>query len=622
MKKNHVATFSMWVVMAILFSLIGQAQQNAPVSTNAVVPPLVKFSGTLTDLNGKPMSGVVGVTFALYKDEQGGAPLWLETQNAALDKTGHYTVMLGASNSSGLPAEIFVAGEARWLAVQAEGQPEQPRVLLLSVPYALKAGDAQTLGGLPASAFVLAAPPTGGATAMTATDTGASASLSAASVTPATSSGVTTSGGTVNALPLFTTATNIQNSLLTQTGTTAVNVGGRLNLPATGTSTAAAGTNSQPQTLIASSFDSTTSTAINQTFQWQAEPAANDTANPSGTLNLLFGAGATKPAETGLKVASNGTITFAPGQVFPGAVTGVTAGTDLTATGTGNVTLNLNTAATDKRYAQLNASNTFTGTQAISGTFGVIGNSLFIGKTTAANGEFTTNLGVGVGSPKAALEVAGNGADALVGDPGCGSGYTAVGFTNGGPLSGCTNYALLGGPSGGTFLNASGTASIHFRSNNNELAVIDNSGNVDVKGINGGGNLTVDGNAEQARGKGGFVKALAYINPLLSGSSIIVRCYNSQTGSSTPPCGFHFTYVNLGDYILDFGFQISDRFAQVTPVMLGHGSDEYFVSANVCEGTCSAITSSQIEVLTFYPSGISVPNPPTPTNTPFFITVF
>jgi len=50
------------------------------------------------------------------------------------------------------------SGEARWLGVQPEGQTEQPPILLLGVPYALKAGDAETWGGLPASAFVLAAP--------------------------------------------------------------------------------------------------------------------------------------------------------------------------------------------------------------------------------------------------------------------------------------------------------------------------------------------------------------------------------------------------------------------------------------------------------------------------------
>lgn len=40
--------------------------------------------------------------------------------------------------------------------MQIVGQEEQPRVLLVAVPYALKAGDAETIGGLPASAFVLA----------------------------------------------------------------------------------------------------------------------------------------------------------------------------------------------------------------------------------------------------------------------------------------------------------------------------------------------------------------------------------------------------------------------------------------------------------------------------------
>lgn len=102
------------------------------------------------------MSGIVGVTFLLYEDEQGGAPLWLETQNVRPDENGHYSVMLGSTMPEGLPTDLFAQGEARWLGVQAEGQAEHPRVLLFSVPYALKAGDAQTAGGLPASAFVLA----------------------------------------------------------------------------------------------------------------------------------------------------------------------------------------------------------------------------------------------------------------------------------------------------------------------------------------------------------------------------------------------------------------------------------------------------------------------------------
>ncbi|HET7206641.1 MAG TPA: hypothetical protein VFI95_08680, partial [Terriglobales bacterium] len=57
-----------------------QAQQTVS-NTNGSVPALMHFSGVLSDLAGKPVTGVAGVTFSLYKDQLGGAPLWMETQN-------------------------------------------------------------------------------------------------------------------------------------------------------------------------------------------------------------------------------------------------------------------------------------------------------------------------------------------------------------------------------------------------------------------------------------------------------------------------------------------------------------------------------------------------------------
>jgi trimeric autotransporter adhesin len=359
MKQIRVASAEIILLLCCVFS---QAQQTVATNTNVAVPPLINFSGTLTEANGKPITitGTVAVTFSLYSEQTGGAALWMETQNVQTDSHGNYTVMLGSTSSTGLPAEIFVAGEAHWLGVQVQGQPEeQPRVLLVSAPYALKAGDAQTLGGLPASAFVLAAAPNGGAASNAATAlTSATASPSLSSDT---TSDVTTTGGTVGTIAAFSTATNIQNSLLTQTGTTAINVKGILNLPATGTATASAGKNSQPQTLVTSAFNSSTSAAVAQTFQWQAEPAGNDTSSPSGALHLLFGSGTSKPSETGLNIGSNGQITFATGQTFPGTgdgtITGVTAGTDLTGGGSGgSVTLNVDTT----KIPQLNNPNTFT----------------------------------------------------------------------------------------------------------------------------------------------------------------------------------------------------------------------------------------------------------------------
>jgi hypothetical protein len=155
--KSHKHILS-WFFMLLLFCWSMNAQQTASLTGSATVPRLVNFSGKATDLQGKAVSGIAGATFAIYKEESGGSPLWLETQNVQADTKGYYTVQLGTTKPDGLPQDLFSSGEARWLGVTVNGGQEQPRVLLLSVPYALKAADAETLGGKPLSAFQLATP--------------------------------------------------------------------------------------------------------------------------------------------------------------------------------------------------------------------------------------------------------------------------------------------------------------------------------------------------------------------------------------------------------------------------------------------------------------------------------
>ena len=389
MNHGRLLRFATILAMVLLTASVGRAQQISGAPVNAsVVPHLVSYSGVLRDGSGKPVSGITGVTFLLYRDQEGGAPVWMETQNVKPDNAGRYSTQLGATRSEGLPPETFMTGEARWLAVQVAGGPEGPRVLLVAVPYAMKAADAETVGGLPASAFMLAVPSRAGAAG---TSGDAATSDPAPGATPAAST-VTTSGGTVNTLPLWTTGTNIESSAITQTGsgtTAKIGIGtaapaavldvkgseyvrGALTLPAIGNATATAGKNSQPQDFIASSFSNVTSTAVNQKFQWQAEPVANDTANPSGTLNLLYGLGATTPAETGLKLAPNGQITFAAGQTFPGTgpgtLTGVTtaSGSGLTGGGTsGNLNVSLTKTCASKQTLVWNGSSWACSTPAI-----------------------------------------------------------------------------------------------------------------------------------------------------------------------------------------------------------------------------------------------------------------
>src|ERR1019366_3330003 len=115
---------------------------------------------TLKDAQGAALSfsTAVGVTFSIYKQQDGGAAVWQETQNVTPDSNGQYSVLLGTTTATGLPDDLFSQQEQRWLGVQVQGQAEQARVLLVSVPYALKAHDAETLGGLPPSAFMTSAP--------------------------------------------------------------------------------------------------------------------------------------------------------------------------------------------------------------------------------------------------------------------------------------------------------------------------------------------------------------------------------------------------------------------------------------------------------------------------------
>jgi len=414
------------------FALPTIAQQSAT-PTDGVVPALMNFGGVLVDANGKPLTGMVGVTFFLYKDSQGGSPLWLETQNVQPDSAGRYKVALGSASNRGLPPELFVSGEARWLGVQIQGQAEQPRVLLLSVPYALKAGDAQTVGGLPPSAFVMAVPMGG---TSSATSQGGS---STEAINPALGG-----SGTTNFIPLWTpNGTTLGNSVFFQSGsgaTAKVGLGltnplanldingitlvrGVLETITKGIATPTKGFNSNPFDQEASAYSSSTHKAVMQHFEWQAEPTGNNTTSPGATLNLLFGTDTNTPAETGLKLSKAGVFTFASGQTFPGTgdITGVTAGTDLTGGGlSGNVTLNLDTT----KVPQLNASNSFTGNQSTTGNLTAGGTVVgdfgsFLGSTSNPD-FFISNSGSGD-----ALEVSVNGGRGVIVG---GSGY--IGFGN------------------------------------------------------------------------------------------------------------------------------------------------------------------------------------------------
>jgi len=199
--KIRVSVWTVLVVVAMAASAFAQT------------PRVVRFGGVVRDAQGQPQTGGATLTLSLYAEGEGGAALWTEVQAVTLDSQGRYAVALGALAPEGLPLALFASGAARWLGVAVDGGVEVPRIALLSVPYALQAADADTVGGKPLSAFVLAGEQTGtGADGLTYVNPKLLQGA-VAGVTPQASS------GSPGYLGVFTNSTDLGNSIMFQSAT-------------------------------------------------------------------------------------------------------------------------------------------------------------------------------------------------------------------------------------------------------------------------------------------------------------------------------------------------------------------------------------------------------------------
>jgi hypothetical protein len=217
------ARFFALFLALLAVAVVGRAQ--CPTSTEACVqgvPHFVKMNGVL---KSGPRLAIASIKFVVYGQETGGTPLWQETQNVKLDDQGHYEVMLGANTTDGIPTSIFTTGEPRWLAIQelSTESEEEPRILMVSVPYALEAADAHTLGGLPPSAF-LKADSVAAVAAVPATNNVALPDFPIwPSPAPLPQGGVTASGATPGTIAKFSGPASITDSQITdEAGTVSV----------------------------------------------------------------------------------------------------------------------------------------------------------------------------------------------------------------------------------------------------------------------------------------------------------------------------------------------------------------------------------------------------------------
>ena len=535
---------SVFAALLLIWALPLLGQQT----TRIGVPPLMKFTGVLSDGNGKPLTGVVGVTFYLYKDQESAAPLWMETQNVQADTQGRYSVQLGATKPDGLPTDAFASGEARWLGVQVSGQEEQPRVLLLSVPYALKAADAETVGGLPPSAFARVNPEGGAAS----TDNGSSSStalkpsLKDDASAPASKT-VTTPGGTVNFLPIWTGSATIGNSTVFQTGgkvgigTTGPaatldvngNISGRDNLGLPQTTGSTLGV----ITLGGSAFIHACCSAasVNTFVGVSAGPLTGGGNSNTGIGNkalagLTSGFSNTAVGTNALLVNNTGESNTAVGD---NAMVATTEGNNNTAVGenalrtnngggantaTGFDALNdnssgaENTAMGDEALlsnttgnfnsafgfdANVNAGNLTNATAIGANSLVSESNAIVLGCTfNCAAGTSQPFVGIGTTAPLAPLDVLALSSNihTLVGNVGCGSSNAGIIFAT--TLNAnCQTYAISGDTDGNTYVDAPG-GELHLRiAPNADAMIIDTHANASILG-----NLTVTGNLSKSSG--------------------------------------------------------------------------------------------------------------------------
>jgi hypothetical protein len=334
------------------------------------VPLVVKFNAVVRELDGSFASGSQSITFALYPLQTGGNPLWSETQVVLPDSQGRLGVLLGSVSSLGVPASVFANGGPRWVGVTPNDGIERARIELVSVPYALKAADADTLGGKRSDEFVsvqqfgtilsglnpayswlpihgLPLPsPFGQLPVYEATTLIGPSFISVATGGPPLQvvSEVLVPHLNVDLLHGLSDAAfaklNANNNFSGMQS-----LSGGIDLPASNPdANTQGGLDSAPIDLESSFLDPQTKSQVKQVFRWVSQPIPVTNSGSSVQLSLLFGSGGALPTSIGLSINADGTINFAPGQQLPiGVVTGLGTGGNTTNSGSSTAPI-VNTA--------------------------------------------------------------------------------------------------------------------------------------------------------------------------------------------------------------------------------------------------------------------------------------
>lgn len=152
-------------------------------------------------------------------------------------------------------------------------------------------------------------------------------------------------------------------------------------------------------------------------------------------------------------------------------------------------------------------------------------------------------------------------------------------------------------------------ASLYARLNSTNVGTVSATNLAAVSG------LAIGGNATQTSSGYGFVKAMVEVDVSISGIPTIVRCYNGETGASSPStCGFTVGTNILGIYQINFGFPVTNRYFSA----IGKYDSAFATTSNI--GVNYSLLSGNASVVQIYTFISSSPDDTTPAD--FMLLVF
>ena len=270
--------------------------------TAAAVPTTLSFTARLTD-GATPVEGPVDLHVAVFDAPTAGTMVWEETHAGVVASRGLVYASLGGVDpvNNGIDASVF-SGAPMFIELTVDGDVLSPRIPVASVPYAVKAGVAESLEGFDPGSIIT------GVTAGTGL----------------------TGGGAAGAVTLSVDTATIQSRV---TGTCAA---GTFITGVAANGTVTCGTDA------VGTGDITGVTAGTGLTGGGAAGAITLSVDTAAIQARVTGTCAAGTYITG--VAANGTVTCGTDAVGTGDITDVTAGTGLTGGGAaGAITLSIAT---------------------------------------------------------------------------------------------------------------------------------------------------------------------------------------------------------------------------------------------------------------------------------------